>query len=788
MLIKKKLRLVIYFSMALSAAMAIIVFYTTLRVERAGRLNRLSRDIVKELTELRLFTFDVVLHPNRLSARKWEAKEQYISQSIQSGTALQTEETSEIFGRLQENIHGLRQLFEEITSSRTESLQKEGSKELENRLIGQILVRSQLIVTDATLLDHMAVDSVHTFQRLQSLLLYAFLLLMSGGLALLVLYADKGIMRSLDRLGKDAKFIAGGDLEHKIEIGGDDEIGELGKDFNAMALVLKNMVVSLQSSEESLRLIIDSSPMAVVAVDAEEQVTQWNPAAETMFGWRHDELIGRSLPIIPGEMRDSRRRMRQDIMAGKGMTAHETLCLRKNGLLVEVSLSAAPLRDAGGGTFGMLMLIEDNSERKQAEDALRRSEARFRSTLDNMMEGCQIIGFDWRYLYVNDVAAQHGRRSREELIGSSMPAAYPGIEATAMFANLKRCLEERLPTQMENEFVYPDGGRGWFQLAIQPVPEGAFVLSIDITERMRSQEELRLYRERLEDMVRERTDELRQSGLALMNIVEDLNQKTYDLEHANARLQEMDRLKSVFIASMSHELRSPLNSVIGFSSILLDEWLGPLNDEQKENLSSILRSGKHLLALINDVIDVSKIEGGVITAENTDFDVYDVIAEAASAFRKECTDKGIDLRVEPLRQTIHTDRTRLLQCLLNLLGNAVKFTERGSVRMSGRIRRSAVEDGPGCVEISVEDTGIGIEETDIPKLFSAFTRLDSRLKTVVPGTGLGLYLTKKLVKEVLGGELEVASAVGKGSTFVLRVPGGGHAAVLGEHDEESPCH
>jgi PAS domain S-box-containing protein len=788
MLIRKKLTLVVFFSLAVAVAMAATIFHTTERTEKAGRLNRLSSDLTKELIELRLDTFDAIFYPGRFTVRKWREKEEFISKSIEAGMAVQTEDTREIFGRMQRNIHRVRRRFEELVSLKEEGRSKEILNELRNRLVGQILARSQLIVSDAALIDQIAVDSELALQHLQERLLYALLLLMSGGLALMVFCVNKGLMGSLHRLAKGARFIARGDLEHKIEVRGDDEIGEVGKDFNAMAAALKDMLVSLQRSEENLRLIIDSSPIAVTAVDKEKDVTLWNPAAQRIFGWQNEEVIGRPLPIIPDSMRDGYRKMLEDVMNGGGITTSGTSFLCKNGLPVEVSLFAAPLKDAGGKAVGVLTLIEDISERKKAEEALRKSEVRFRSTLDNMMEGCQLIGFDWRYLYVNKVAAEHGRRSREELIGSSMPEIYPGVETTTMFAALKRCLEDRLPTQMENEFVYPDGGRAWFQLAVQPVPEGAFVLSIDITERKRTEKELRLHREHLEEMVKERTAELQQSGLALMNMVEDLNRKTFDLEKANARLKEMDRLKSIFIASMSHELRTPLNSVIGFSSILLDEWVGPLNDEQKENLDTILRSGKHLLSLINDVIDVSKVEAGAIDPSITAFDVYDVVAEAASSFRKECSDKGLDLQVESVHHGMQTDRRRLLQCLLNLLSNAVKFSQQGSIRVAARTKTNEREDGPVCIEIIVEDTGIGIEEANIPKLFSAFTRLDSPLKAVAPGTGLGLYLTKKLVKEVLKGEIEVASAVGKGSTFILTVPAGGTFTYLGGRDEENPCH
>ena len=202
-------------------------------------------------------------------------------------------------------------------------------------------------------------------------------------------------------------------------------------------------------------------------------------------------------------------------------------------------------------------------------------------------------------------------------------------------------------------------------------------------------EEIKRHSDILENQVNERTLALQDGQKALTNMVEDLNQKSTELRAANERLKEIDRLKSMFIASMSHELRTPLNSVIGFSSILLNEWAGPLNDEQKENLATVLRSGKHLLSLINDVIDVSKIEAGTIDVHAEDFDLHDVIAEVASHFTKDAGNKGLEFIVENLHQPMHTDRRRLLQSVINLVSNGVKFTERGSVRVSVRRVRSS---------------------------------------------------------------------------------------------------
>lgn len=275
----------------------------------------------------------------------------------------------------------------------------------------------------------------------------------------------------------------------------------------------------------------------------------------------------------------------------------------------------------------------------------------------------------------------------------------------------------------------------------------------------RSEQELTRHREHLELLVKERT---------------------FELEQANTRLQELDRLKSMFIASMSHELRTPLNSIIGFSSILSHEWLGPVPPEQKEKLATILRAGKHLLNLINDVIDVSKIEAGKLESVIDDFGLAELIAEALSLFKNDMDNKGLKVAVETIHLDMHTDRRRLLQCVINLISNAVKFTERGGVRITAQRVEGQVAPPEGAearheeheefIEISVADTGIGIREEDLSKLFFAFTRLPSPISLKVKGTGLGLYLTKKITVEILHGEITVKSSYGEGSVFSLRIP------------------
>lgn len=282
-------------------------------------------------------------------------------------------------------------------------------------------------------------------------------------------------------------------------------------------------------------------------------------------------------------------------------------------------------------------------------------------------------------------------------------------------------------------------------------------------EKSRMYEEIKEHTETLEKKVAERTSELQEKQDAQLDLIHELNITAEELKNANQRLQELDRLKSMFIASTSHELRTPLNSIIGFSSIMLEGWSGELNPEQKEQISIVLSAGKQLLALINDIIDISKLEAGKLEVNIEDFRLGDLVDEAMSIMENEISEKGLVLTTDVEDITLISDRRRVFQCLMNLLSNAIKFTEKGKIE----IKTKSIYNE---VQISIIDTGIGIKQSDIVKLFGPFVRLESPLKLKTTGTGLGLYITKKLAEEVLGGTIDVKSEYGKGSRFTLHIP------------------
>jgi PAS domain S-box-containing protein len=389
----------------------------------------------------------------------------------------------------------------------------------------------------------------------------------------------------------------------------------------------------------------------------------------------------------------------------------------------------------------------DMAERQRGEEAVKRSEERYRTTLETILEGCQLLAFDWRYLYLNPAAAIQNRRPNSELLGHRMPDVWPGIEQSEVFGLLRKCMEERVHLHTEVEFSFPDGAAGWFDVRAQPVPEGIFVLSIDISERKRAEQALRELNEHLERKVAERTR---------------------DLEAAREQAEDADRLKSAFLATMSHELRTPLNSILGFTGIVLKGMAGPLNAEQTKQLGMVQVSARHLLDLINDVLDISKIEAGQLEIRRARFDLLASIKNVTASLMPLAEKKALTLRVvvPESMDPMESDRRRVEQILLNLYNNAIKFTDRGDVTLTVDV---VERETRRFVRFRVADTGIGMKPEDLSKLFQPFRQIDSGLQRQHEGTGLGLAICRRLTL-LLGGTIQAESSWGEGSVFSVELP------------------
>lgn len=286
----------------------------------------------------------------------------------------------------------------------------------------------------------------------------------------------------------------------------------------------------------------------------------------------------------------------------------------------------------------------------------------------------------------------------------------------------------------------------------------------DITDRVLSEKELLNYKNNLEKLVDLRTEELNESKEALLNLLEDLNTQSIELEKEKVKAQSADLMKSSFLATMSHELRTPMNSIIGFTGILLKELAGPLNEEQKKQLNMVKKSGEHLLRLINDILDISKIEAGKLKISIYPFDYIETLKGTVSFLTPQAKAKNLSIETElPVSKlTITSDERRVEQVLLNLLSNAIKFSKKGIIQVKVHLKENEIVT-------EVIDEGIGISKKNLAKLFMPFIQLETGLSRNHDGTGLGLAISKNLI-EKLGGSIQAESIEGKGSNFTFTLP------------------
>ncbi|MEW5956430.1 MAG: PAS domain S-box protein [Chloroflexota bacterium] len=461
-----------------------------------------------------------------------------------------------------------------------------------------------------------------------------------------------------------------------------------------------------------------------------------------------------------------------------------------NGVIKYIHSVGRPLFSASGDLVEFVGTEMDVTERKQAEEALRQQIRMNDAMFEQAITCFVLLDRDYKFIRVNEAWASNFGKKVEDFHGRNYFDLFP--QEVQFRAEDRRVLDEvvraRRPFRATaRPFVFvdqPERGVTYWDVITQPIldeqgeVEFLFFSSIDVTERKRAEEELQQHRQHLEELVKERTAEL---------------------AAAKEKAEESDRLKSAFLATMSHELRTPLNSIIGFVSILLQGLVGPLNEEQHKQLGMVKKSARHLLNLINDVLDLSKIEAGQVELHPESFDICALIDQTMQSLAPLAEKKGLKLATDiaPEVKRVFSDPRRVEQILLNLVNNAIKFTDAGQVTLRVKAEGGRMKDEGGRMKdinnldpsslilhpssfiphpsslilltFEVEDTGIGIKPEDMGKLFATFRQLDSTLARQHEGTGLGLTICRKLAG-LLGGEIRVESEWGVGSTFTFVLP------------------
>jgi PAS domain S-box-containing protein len=496
---------------------------------------------------------------------------------------------------------------------------------------------------------------------------------------------------------------------------------------------------ALRLSEARLRGITDSAHDAILMIDPKGCVSFWNPAAEAILGYKNQEAMGKDMHqlLMPDRYLDAQRAAYPEFQrTGRGNAIGKTVelaALRKGGreIAIDLSLSALFLN----GEWHAIGIMRDITERKRAEQALRDSEEKFRQLAENIREVFFVLTPTAdKTIYVSPAYEQIWGKSRDSVLQNQsawQESVHPeDLEETQAWVTRRRAGE---PVEAEYRIRTPDGQEKWIRSRSFPVRDSAGELT------------------RIVGIAEEITD-----------------RKHYEQELIEARdlAEAANRAKSIFLATMSHELRTPLNAVLGFTELLELEMADRDIHYWDADVQKIRRAGTHLLSLISNVMDLSKIEAGKMELRPDRFDIGELVQEVAASIEPLAAKNRVTVDVVCEPALLYGDRVRVGQCLFNLAGNACKFTHDGSVRLEAKPEPGS--EGAWYI-VRVVDSGIGIPPEDLKKLFCDFTQLDTSEGRKYGGTGLGLAISRKLSR-LMEGDITAESTPGQGSTFTLRLP------------------
>lgn len=452
------------------------------------------------------------------------------------------------------------------------------------------------------------------------------------------------------------------------------------------------------------------------------------PAAQKLTSTGKGLQFSKAVNRMLTDMKETEYRLLDQDQERSRTTATSTFLVLPLGVFLSLTISS----------LGLFFLNAGVSERVRLEETLRASERQLGSFVEQAPVAIAMFDRNMIYLATSRLWANEFGRGHADLVGkyhydilTDLPDEWKEVYRQGLAGVATRSDEDL--------WVAGDGTKHWLRWAVQPWQDaqgaigGIMILTENITHRKNAER------------------------IGLENL---------RLEEENRRVAEANRLKSEFLANMSHELRTPLNGIIGFTELLSDERPGPLNVKQKEYLGDVLSSAHHLLQLINDVLDLAKVEAGKMDFDPETFDPSKAIEEVCAVVKGLANKKNIHLnaKTDPVLSAVTLDQRRFKQICYNLISNSLKFTER-----TGTVEIVTKPIGGDSFEVRVADTGIGIREEDMDRLFREFEQLESGSARRFEGTGLGLALTKKLVT-MQGGSISAQSEYGKGSTFTVVLP------------------
>ena len=508
----------------------------------------------------------------------------------------------------------------------------------------------------------------------------------------------------------------------------------------------------IKESEERFAAIFKAAPGSIILTSLSDMKTvEVNDNFTTITGYSREEALGKTIKDLNMWVNPASRVRFLELIEKNGFVHDlEADVNHKSGIILNGLISAQVITISEKKY--LLGVFYDITERKKTEEEIRLAHQRLTTHLNN--SPLAIIEWDKNLIIRNwSIQAKNifgweasevvGKHFKDlNLVHEDAAAATAIIAEDLTNGKIKNNrIINRNYTKI-NKVIYCE----WYNSVLQSADgeiETIFSLVQDVTERKKAEIEVEKHKNNLKELVELRTNQL---------------------EKEKVKAQSADLMKSAFLATMSHELRTPMNSIIGFTGILLKELAGPLNDEQKRQLGMVKNSGQHLLGLINDVLDISKIEAGKLKVSIYHFDYLTMLEKTIDFLLPQASKKELDIHSEitELSITLNSDERRVEQVLLNLLSNAIKFSKQGTITVK-------VDIVDGFVVTQVIDQGVGMSKKDLNKLFMPFIQLDGGLSRTHEGTGLGLAICKSLI-EKLGGTIQVQSKVGKGSNFTFTLP------------------